>query len=515
MREMISEASRTIEDSGTAQALHGLLSLKSLESSTSSNEFPNLLRAVSGQSQKGGDGFALTTFELDSASEFSNSQSNQSTETLSNRLSSQVFLQDVQTATSRTGAKSANNLSLVVRVPTDQDQPQFAQKTKPIKPKIAPNLVQQTPLSSTAAVALGMGREHLSTSGGDQLTSTGIRLPLISTKSPTAVSEGQYHVVLMASPSGANVARSPTTSAGPPADVSQGVPIQLIATSQGVLAIPQNFQLQQLTKQPFDGTVAQVQSQPLMSKQSVTPIFIAPSSAKQNQPSWPLSIVSSSAVSAVEPTVKRKISLAAGEQNRNGVRPAKVTRSVLSVVTNSTKSGNFVSDQKNLSQQTVVSGPTANVCGTGTVGLNAGKKETMTPMIVDIKGSQVSSKHLVSVLPRLAAAPMVVASNQSQMNTLALSSQLLSNNILIRQSADTSSSVDLLALAAESSGCHSSSSADFMESVPALKDVVETKEVRLTTQIYEGFGKSFSRLQMYSQSKLENDGQRDVRHLSS
>ena len=51
MREMISDATRTIEDSQTAQALHGLLSLKSPESSNSN--FPALLRAV-GQQVGGG-----------------------------------------------------------------------------------------------------------------------------------------------------------------------------------------------------------------------------------------------------------------------------------------------------------------------------------------------------------------------------------------------------------------------------------------------------------------------------
>ena len=45
MREMINEATRTIEDSQTAQALHGLLSLKSPETSVGNN-FPALLRAV-------------------------------------------------------------------------------------------------------------------------------------------------------------------------------------------------------------------------------------------------------------------------------------------------------------------------------------------------------------------------------------------------------------------------------------------------------------------------------------
>ena len=46
MREMISEATRTIEDSQTAQALHGLLSLKS---ELSSRDLPALLRAVGRQ----------------------------------------------------------------------------------------------------------------------------------------------------------------------------------------------------------------------------------------------------------------------------------------------------------------------------------------------------------------------------------------------------------------------------------------------------------------------------------
>ena len=45
---MISDATRTIEDSQTAQALHGLLSLKSPETNTNSN-FPALLKAVGQQ----------------------------------------------------------------------------------------------------------------------------------------------------------------------------------------------------------------------------------------------------------------------------------------------------------------------------------------------------------------------------------------------------------------------------------------------------------------------------------
>ena len=40
MREMISEATRTIEDSQTAQALHGLLSLKAPEGSTLTERIP-------------------------------------------------------------------------------------------------------------------------------------------------------------------------------------------------------------------------------------------------------------------------------------------------------------------------------------------------------------------------------------------------------------------------------------------------------------------------------------------
>ena len=43
MREMINEATRTIEDSQTAQALHGLLSLKS---DSGPSNFPALLKAV-------------------------------------------------------------------------------------------------------------------------------------------------------------------------------------------------------------------------------------------------------------------------------------------------------------------------------------------------------------------------------------------------------------------------------------------------------------------------------------
>ena len=43
MREMINEATRTIEDSQTAQALHGLLSLKS---DSGPGNFPALLKAV-------------------------------------------------------------------------------------------------------------------------------------------------------------------------------------------------------------------------------------------------------------------------------------------------------------------------------------------------------------------------------------------------------------------------------------------------------------------------------------
>lgn len=515
MREMICEASRTIEDSGTAQALHGLLSLKSLESTTSSNEFPNLMRAIGGQSHKGDD-FALTGFELDSASGISDSPSNQSAETLSSRLGSQVFLQDVlkdqsSASTGKTGAVPGGSLSLVVRVPTGQDQQQSVQKTKAIKPKVALDQIPQTPLSG-AVVTLSRGRERLTTSSGDQVL-TGIQLPLLSAKSPTVASEGQqYHVVLV-TPSGTTAAQSPAAG-GPQADVSQGVPLQLIATSQGVLAIPQNIQLQQLTKQSSN-TAAPVLSRPVVPSQSMTPIIIAQSTAKKlNQPGWPLSIV---AGSPVEPTTtlstKRKISPASSEQNHNGAKSAKIARSVLSVVSSSSKSGSFVNDAKNLSQQFVLQGQSPAILATGVAGYDSGKKDKFAPVIVDVKGGQLNIKHLVSMLPKLAtAASTATASNQSQMNTPALSAQLLSNNILIQQRADSSLSVDLLALAAESSGCQPAGT-DIVESMRGLNDIVDKKEIRLMTQIEEGFEKSFSKLQTHSQSKFDSNGTREVRHL--
>lgn len=521
MREMICEASRTIEDSGTAQALHGLLSLKSLESSTSSNEFPNLMRAIGGQSQKGDD-FALTGLELDAASGISDSPSNQSAEALSNRLGSPAaFLPDVlkdrsAASTSRTGAvPPGGSLSLVVRVPTGQDQ-LSAQKTKTIKPKVALDRIPQTPLSG-AAVTLGRGRERLTTSGGDQVL-TGIQLPLLSARSPAVVGgEGQYHVVLV-TPSGTTTAAQSPVGAGPQADVSKGFPLQLIATSQGLLAIPQNIHLQQLTRQP-SSTATPVLSRPLAPSQSTTPIVVAQSTTaakKQNQPGWPLSIV---AGPRAEPTTalstKRRISAATGEQNHNGAKSAKIPRSVLSVVTSGSKSGGFVSDARNLSQQQIVlQGPSpAAIHGTGVVGYDSGKRDTFAPVIVDVKGGQLNFKHLVSMLPKLvAAASTATASDQSQTNTPALSAQLLSNNILIQQSADSSLSVDLLALAAESSGCQPSG-ADIVESMRGLNDIVDKKEVRLMTQIEEGFEKSFSKLQTHNQLKFDSNGTREVRHL--
>lgn len=111
------------------------------------------------------------------------------------------------------------------------------------------------------------------------------------------------------------------------------------------------------------------------------------------------------------------------------------------------------------------------------------------------------------------AASTATVSNQSQTNnTPALSAQLLSNNILIQQSADSSLSVDLLALAAESSGCQPTGT-DIVESMRGLNDIVDKKEIRLMTQIEEGFEKSFSKLQTRNQLKFDSNGTREVRHL--
>lgn len=509
MRELISEASRTIEDSQTAQALHGLLSLKSLESTSSPNDFPNLMRVISSSSGQKSDEFV----GLDTIPGMTNSAFDHSTATSasSSRTSSQAFLREVLKdagAPSKVGARSGGGMSLVVRMPQGQDQQHSVPKTKAIKPKVLPDTVQRTPMAGVHTSSV----ERLQVTGGGEQVMTGLQLPVIGAKSP-ASAEGQYRVVFVTPPTTAKTVQSTTTSSSltvvTQPEVQQAVPLQLIATSCGMLAFPQNIQLQQLVRQsPTESATLSIATQALAPTQTMTPIVITPTSTakKQIQSSgWPLSFVAATPTSALEPatvvSTKRKISPASADPNRQ----TKLLRTSLATTNDSSIRSIIYPttiDDKTISQGLVFSSQSTAVRAPAIAPRDSNTtaiKGVVSPIIVDVKGNQ-----FVSMLPKLASAPLATSTTTT---TPILSAQLLSNSFMIQRPNDGSgSSVDLLALAAESSGCQATSFG-----ISGLSDVVEKRESRLTSQINDGFDKFFGKLQSQSDLRMDSNGTREVR----
>lgn len=508
MRELISEASRSIEDSQTAQALHGLLSLKSLESTSSPNDFPSLMRVISSSGPK-----TEEFVSSDSIPGMTNSAPDQSTSASSLRPGSQAFLRDFLKEASMTPTKAGARpgVSLVVRMPSQgQDQQHSAPKTKAIKPKVLAETVPRTPLAvMTSGAVHASPLDRLQMTGGGEQVMTGLQLPVIAGKNQVAATaEGQYRVVFVTPPTTAKTVQSIATSGSLTTaiqpEVQQAVPLQLIATSCGMLAFPQNIQLQQLVRQ----SSAESATLTMAPTQAMTPIVITPTSVakKQTQSSgWPLSFVAATPTSTLDPAVsvsstKRKISPASADPNRQ----TKLLRTSLATAIDSTAKSIIYStpvDDKSMSRGLVFSSQSTALRAPAIAPRDSSAmKGVVSPIIVDVRGNQ-----LVSMLPRLATAPLPTSTTTA--TTPILSAQLLSNSFVVQRGNDSSgSSVDLLALAAESSGCQATS---FGMSGGVSDVVVEKRDLRLTSQISDGFDKFFGKLQSQSSLRVDSNGTRE------
>ena len=247
MRELICEATRTIQDSQTQQALHGLLSLQSPDS-PSAGDLPTLLRAI-GQS-------IATSSAQDAADALSSVQDTVQTPTRSAiaaaiQASTTRQQQDrnaVRTVTigdggvvsavlgSDSGTSSgAQTVQFIMQMHdgggmVDQTPVISGARSKKIKPKVERESVPTTQCWNEIA-------------GNNIVTTKSFRIQ------PAPVSGGTSQPMLliggMVSPPKSSVPSvlEKTQSVSVSGGTAQPMPIQIIATSQGMIAIPQGYQV--------------------------------------------------------------------------------------------------------------------------------------------------------------------------------------------------------------------------------------------------------------------------------
>jgi len=236
MRALISEATRTVEDSQTAQALHGLLSLKSPAdcppSATSAvvtsvgelSALELIQMASSGLTEH-----SAQVTAADNESNKSPAKSPSQPATASKLVDRHATLRAAILSPSTGGLQpmTAGTAGSAVQIllQMQQDDATAAAKSKPLRAKLAS-------VASAGNVSL------LPSTSSAGINTTHVLLD----RSPPPVKISAASI----SPKSSAVAASvPLLSLvqGSSSDGGQAVPIQLIATSQGVLAIPQNCQL--------------------------------------------------------------------------------------------------------------------------------------------------------------------------------------------------------------------------------------------------------------------------------
>ena len=239
MRELISEATRTVEDSQTAQALHGLLSLKSPSdcppSATSAllTSVGELSMELFQQSSTGvpdhqqqiqATGIPVVNTDSVKSPAKSPSQPATSSKSVDRHATLRAAILSPSAAGLQPASVGAAGSAVQILVQMQQDDATAAAKVKPVRAKLA------------ASASAGGNISVVPTTSSTDLNTTHVLLDrsapvkagatLSSTKATAAAS--------VPLPSVVQVSDSST---------GQAVPIQLIATSQGVLAIPQNYKL--------------------------------------------------------------------------------------------------------------------------------------------------------------------------------------------------------------------------------------------------------------------------------
>ena len=235
MRELISEATRTVEDSQTAQALHGLLSLKSPTdcppSATSA-----LLTSVGELSmeliQQASTGFTEHQTQVQAAGIHEADIISPKTPTKSSSQSATSKSADrhstLRAAILSPGAAGLQPVTATagsavqILLQMQQDDSSATAKVKPLRAKLAPSASAGniSVLPTTSSVGINTTRMLLDRSVPVKIGATS------STAKAAAASVPLSGVIQVSEP-----------------NAGQAVPIQLIATSQGVLAIPHNYKL--------------------------------------------------------------------------------------------------------------------------------------------------------------------------------------------------------------------------------------------------------------------------------
>ena len=239
MRELISEATRTVEDSQTAQALHGLLSLKSpadcppSATSTISTSVSDLSMALIPQSSAGllehqAQIQAAMIHNVNAADSVrSPAKSLSRTATSSKSVDRHATLRAAILSPSAASVQPADTgaagsvVQMLLQMQQDDATP--AVKGRQVRARVASSTPAGNIFVVPATSSVDLNASHLLP---DRSVPARIGATSSTAKSPSAVSVPLSSIVQVSDSS----ARHP-------------VPIQLIATSQGVLAIPQNYKL--------------------------------------------------------------------------------------------------------------------------------------------------------------------------------------------------------------------------------------------------------------------------------
>ena len=236
MRELISEATRTVEDSQTAQALHGLLSLKSpadcppttttdVLTSVSELAMEVIQQASSGLTEQSQ---AAVIHDVETVSNKSPIKSPSQPSTSSKSVDHHATLRAAILSPSGSGLQPASvgaagsAVQILLQMQQD-DASSPAAKCKPVRAKLASSVSAGNISVVPTTSSVGLNTTHM----------------LLDTSVPVKIGAATSAAKATA------VASAPLSSVIPVSDSSSGqaVPIRLIATSQGVLAIPQNCKL--------------------------------------------------------------------------------------------------------------------------------------------------------------------------------------------------------------------------------------------------------------------------------
>ena len=239
MRELISEATRTVEDSQTAQALHGLLSLKS-PSDCAPSATSTLLTSVAELSmeviQQASTGLTEQQAQVQAAgihgADIESARPLTKTPSQPATLSKSVdrhatlraaILSPSATALQPTSAGAAGSAVQILLQMQQDDAAAAAAKAKPLRAKLASSVSAGNVSIVPTTSSVGINTTHVLL---DRSVPAKLGTPSSTTKATAAASVPLSSVIQVSD-----------------SNAGQAVPIQLIATSQGVLAIPQNYKL--------------------------------------------------------------------------------------------------------------------------------------------------------------------------------------------------------------------------------------------------------------------------------